>query len=200
MNAGRKKTFDKEVALEQAMKVFWSNGFSGTSLSELTHAMNINKPSLYSTFGNKESLFLEAFGHYFEKYANTPNLALLVENQSLKNRIRNMLRGVVDVVCNPNLPGGCFFVLTLSESAGQCLPEPIVNAVKQVYTSSQSQIMTFFENEQHLGNISHKSSANVLTGYLLSIQLGIGNLGRSGVTKEEIHQIIDHSLMSFDFN
>ena len=56
MKAGRHRVFDKDIALEQAMEVFWTNGFPGTSLSDLTTAMGINKPSLYSAFGNKEEL------------------------------------------------------------------------------------------------------------------------------------------------
>jgi AcrR family transcriptional regulator len=39
------------------MQVFWNNGFPGTSLSDLTAAMGINKPSLYAAFGNKEELY-----------------------------------------------------------------------------------------------------------------------------------------------
>jgi TetR/AcrR family transcriptional regulator, copper-responsive repressor len=48
---GRPREFDKDSVLEQAMLVFWRNGYEGTSLSDLTAAMNINRPSLYSTFG-----------------------------------------------------------------------------------------------------------------------------------------------------
>ncbi|MEQ6343188.1 MULTISPECIES: TetR/AcrR family transcriptional regulator [Vibrio] len=48
--AGRPRSFDQEKALEEALKVFWEQGFEGTSLSDLTKAMGINKPSMYSAF------------------------------------------------------------------------------------------------------------------------------------------------------
>ena len=69
MTVGRKRAFVKEDALNQAIKVFWTNGYSGTSLTELTQAMHINKPSLYATFGNKEALFLEAMSYYRQQYS-----------------------------------------------------------------------------------------------------------------------------------
>ncbi|HEV7285166.1 MAG TPA: TetR/AcrR family transcriptional regulator, partial [Kaistia sp.] len=40
MNArGRPRSFDRSVALQRAMDVFWARGYAGTSISELTEAM-----------------------------------------------------------------------------------------------------------------------------------------------------------------
>ena len=63
---GRPRTFDENVALEQAMRVFWRKGYEGTSLADLTTEMGINPPSLYRTFGNKEKLFWKAIDRYGE--------------------------------------------------------------------------------------------------------------------------------------
>ena len=68
MVAGRPRKFDKEHALEAAMLVFWRNGYSGTSLADLTNAMAINKPSMYAAFGNKEQLFKASLEQYINQY------------------------------------------------------------------------------------------------------------------------------------
>src|SRR5260370_41860135 len=63
---GRPRAFDVEKALHRAMEVFWRKGYLGTSLSDLTDAIGVNRPSLYAAFGNKESLFHKARDHYAE--------------------------------------------------------------------------------------------------------------------------------------
>src|SRR5260370_9465267 len=61
---GRPRSFETGKALEPAMKVFWCKGYEGASLSDLTKAMGINRPSLYAAFGDKESLFRKVLDRY----------------------------------------------------------------------------------------------------------------------------------------
>jgi AcrR family transcriptional regulator len=67
---GRPRSFNPEIALEKALKVFWRRGYAGASLSELTAAMGITRPSLYAAFGNKEELFHKALDLYMGGLAN----------------------------------------------------------------------------------------------------------------------------------
>ena len=63
---GRPRAFDPDAALERAMHVFWAKGYEGASLSNLTRAMRINRPSLYAAFGNKELLFRKVLDRYMD--------------------------------------------------------------------------------------------------------------------------------------
>ncbi len=67
---GRPRAFDMDKALESALEVFWRKGYDGTSLTDLTEAMGINKPSLYAAFGNKEQLFLKAIEFYESRHCS----------------------------------------------------------------------------------------------------------------------------------
>src|SRR5437763_5768090 len=105
---GRPRAFDADVALERAMHVFWAKGYEGASLSDLTQAMRINRPSLYAAFGNKEQLFRKVLDRYaegpfayFQKALAAPT-ALDVVDQ--------ILGGAVNMADNPQMPAGCLMV------------------------------------------------------------------------------------------
>ena len=83
---GRPRAFDPDAALERAMHVFWAKGYEGASLSDLTRAMRINRPSLYAAFGNKEELFRKVLDRYmngplayFQKALAAPKARDVVE-------------------------------------------------------------------------------------------------------------------------
>ena len=71
MKAGRKRAFDKNEVIDKAMRLFWQNGYSGTSVAMLSAELGLNTSSLYATFGSKEQLFkddyLPQFSFFFNK-------------------------------------------------------------------------------------------------------------------------------------
>ena len=111
---GRPRGFDPETALDQALRVFWEKGYEGASLTDLTEAMGINRPSLYSAFGNKESLFRKVL----ERYASGPASyveAALAEPTARAVAVR-LLEGSRELLgCSEN-PRGCL----ITQSALAC--------------------------------------------------------------------------------
>ncbi|MFM0340473.1 TetR/AcrR family transcriptional regulator [Paraburkholderia fungorum] len=63
---GRPRAYDAEQALADARDVFWRGGYAGTSLDQLSAATGMNRPSLYSAFGDKHALYLTALVRYIE--------------------------------------------------------------------------------------------------------------------------------------
>ena len=74
--AGRPRGFCPEEALEIALQLFWRKGYEGTSMSDLTEAIGVNRPSLYTAFGSKEELFRKVLDRYTEKYGTMLTAAL----------------------------------------------------------------------------------------------------------------------------
>ena len=60
----RNVEFNEAKAIQKAMEVFWKKGYNGTSLRDLTEAMEINSSSLYNTIGDKQELFFRCVQHY----------------------------------------------------------------------------------------------------------------------------------------
>ncbi len=64
---GRPRSFDEEEALARITDLFWSQGYSSTSLDAISRASGVRRPSLYATFGDKEALYLRAVGAFVER-------------------------------------------------------------------------------------------------------------------------------------
>ena len=61
---GRPRQFDRDEALEEATQLFWSQGYEATGVADLCANMGLGRQSLYNTFGDKETLFVETLHHY----------------------------------------------------------------------------------------------------------------------------------------
>src|SRR5438132_8746393 len=101
---GRPRAFAIDEALDRALQVFWRQGYEGASLSELTRAMGINRPSLYAAFGGKEALFRKALDRYAEGPAGYVRDALAAP--TARAVVERMLRGAVALQTDPKTPPG----------------------------------------------------------------------------------------------
>jgi len=198
MTAGRHRSFDKDNALEKAMLIFWKNGYPGTSLTDLTNAMGINKSSLYAAFGNKEELFNQTIEFYLNKHGVVHLAELFKTEQSLKERVRNYLLSIARMLTNPDLPKGCLVCNSTSEIAGHCLPE---NSAKNINAINQQTIFTltdFFEKEQQVGNLIEGNSSNAIANYLLTLQFGLAVSARNGSNMEDLKEVVNFSIGQFN--
>jgi len=197
MKAGRHRTFDKDVALDKAMEVFWTNGYPGTTLSDLTHAMGINKPSLYSAFGNKEELFKYSLDMYVRKYGMTHARHLFTADKCLRERIQAYLLSIAEMVTDPNLPGGCFVCICTCEVGGTFLPSGALQAIGNINDLTKSSLEEFFNAEKSQGNINSEHLPELMADYLLTLQFGLAVMAKNGAELEALNSIIEHSVSMF---
>lgn len=192
MNAGRKRGFDKQEALDKAMRVFWESGYAGTSVSDLTAALGINKPSLYAAFGNKEQLFRSAVVHYMADYG-APLWQRLLEpvDVPLAERIRAYLYGIADLVSAKDSPPGCLFVKSSCESGSHAMPEDITNALLVQAKATEKHLVGFLKDERSRGNLAAGTDTLQLARYLLSIMYGLGVLVKNGATRRSLRSVAD---------
>ena len=108
MSGGRPREFCTEKALDQALDVFWRKGYEGASLTDLTEAMRITRPSLYAAYGNKEALFRKALDRYAEKNACSFTAAL--DMHPARSALEALLLSIADSQTDPSHPSGCLMV------------------------------------------------------------------------------------------
>lgn len=113
---GRHKEFDRDTVLEHAMEVFWEKGYEATSIQELVTRMQINRGSLYDTFGDKHSLFLTALDHYRDRQVSQRLKSLLKADEGIES-IRGFFEGLVTAWMGDRGCQGCFMVNATVELA-----------------------------------------------------------------------------------
>src|SRR2546430_189175 len=114
---GRPKEFERDEVLATARDVFWARGYDGTSLDDLTDAMDIGRSSLYAEFGDKHSLFIEALDRYrLERLAQITEA--LDAAPSVRGGIAAVFRGTVSALWADDERRGCLLVNSTAELAG----------------------------------------------------------------------------------
>ncbi|WP_084396380.1 TetR/AcrR family transcriptional regulator [Henriciella aquimarina] len=107
---GRPRSFDREIALRKAMRVFQANGYEGTSMMQLVEAMGIGSPSIYAAFGSKEALFREAVELYAASEVE-PAWQALDEILDARLAVRTMLLSSIDTYVANGPQRGCLVML-----------------------------------------------------------------------------------------
>src|SRR5689334_535406 len=107
---GRPKGFDRSVALEQAMRLFWEHGFEGTTFDQLIEAMSISPSSFYNAFGSKERLYEEAISLYLARSSEW-FMAALAAGTRARAAFHGLLSAAARQFTAPGRPAGCMVSL-----------------------------------------------------------------------------------------
>ncbi|BFT72368.1 TetR/AcrR family transcriptional regulator [Paenibacillus sp. P36] len=130
----RQREFDEEKALEAAMQLFWEKGFEATSLSDLTLRMGIQRPSIYSTFGDKKGLFEAALRKYTGTHAAYVR-SNLQNNSSVKEAFRAFFENIVAKEYEKSPNWGCFCINSMVELSPHDEKYEILTREHQMYLS-----------------------------------------------------------------
>jgi len=108
------KSFDTESTLTKAMEAFWARGYEATSMQDLVDRMGIGRGSLYATFGDKRSLFIQALRLYDRRHRRDWT-ARLAELPSGKSAIMAVFDGVIAAALDGGCRNGCLLMNTALE-------------------------------------------------------------------------------------
>jgi TetR/AcrR family transcriptional repressor of nem operon len=112
----RPREFDRDVALDRAMALFWARGYEATSIEDLIARMGIQRGSLYATFGDKRALFLAALDRYERVVARQLFDALETPGSGLA-AIHRFFRAKVVASLDRGRPPGCLVTNSVVELA-----------------------------------------------------------------------------------
>ncbi|OYX10186.1 MAG: TetR family transcriptional regulator [Sphingomonadales bacterium 32-68-7] len=164
---GRPREFDTEEALASALRVFWSKGYEGASMADLTEAMGITKPSLYAAFGNKEALFAKALDLYEREKLAYVSKAL--DAPTAKEVAEKLLR------CGED---------------SECIREQVVarGAV------AKRALLERFEQARREGELPAHIDVEGLCSCLVATMQGMSLQAGAGASHEELEKLVQTSL------
>lgn len=174
---GRPRGFDRDAALEQAMRLFWRKTYEGTSLADLTAAMGINAPSLYAAFGSKEALFREAVAHYSEHHG-TDIWHSLRDISAIDAAVEAFLHATARSYSTPGDPPGCLIVLGAQHEDGE--RDPVHRDLRARRRASLADIAERLARAVAEGELPAGFDVAGAAAFLLSVQTGMSVLARDG--------------------
>lgn len=190
---GRPLGFAPEVALEEALGVFWRRGFEGASMTELTAAMGLSKPSLYAAFGDKEALYLKCLDHYLGSRIQG-HTALLTHEPNGRLAVGGFLHSMVDMLTDLTLPGGCFIITGAANCGGSSTPEAVESALKKVLQKGELELRNCIRRAHSEGQPMPDMDVNHLAAFYNTCLAGLAVHAKSGAPKVKLHAVVNAAL------
>jgi AcrR family transcriptional regulator len=190
---GRPRAFDTEKALDNAMLVFWRKGYLGASLSDLTDAMGINRPSLYAAFGNKESLFRKALARYFD--GPSAYLREALGEPTVRAVVERLFQGVVDLLTDPHTPTTCLWV----RGALSCGDAPLGKEFAAQRAAGHAELHKRFQRAVSERDLPAGADANALAQFVQTVNFGLTVQASTGASRKELLRIVEIALKAWDF-
>lgn len=190
---GRPLSFDRTAVLEKAMLTFWRHGYETTSISDLTKAMGVTVPSVYTAFGDKKRLFLEAM----HRYAGSPEEfeQTLRASATAYEAVYRMLMSAAEAFTNGDTPRGCL----LASATASCSADSIdvQKAVAKVRREMMNRLRTRIEQDIAAGILPADTQATALATLAIALIQGMSVLARDGVQGDALQEMVETSMAAW---
>jgi AcrR family transcriptional regulator len=187
---GRPRSFDLDEALDRALQVFWRKGYEGASLSDLTRAVGVNRPSLYAAFGDKKALFRKALDRYLNGPAAYTQEAL--KEPTARAVVERLLQGAADLNAAPRNPGGCLMVqgALASGEAGDSIRQELVAC----RATGEAALRRRFQRAKSEGDLPADTDPADLARYVVAIIYGMAVQAAGGASRAKLQHIVEMTL------
>lgn len=188
---GRPPAYERRTALGAIRDVFWDHGYSATSLEAIAEAAGMNRPSLYAAFGDKRSMYLEAFE------AATAELAPALGEALRRPGLQAALAAFFDAAIRAYLEGaggprGCFVVCTATVE--MLKDAEVRDRVRGAIEATEKAIEARVQKAVTAGEVRPGIEPAIVAAMATALLHSIAVRARAGVGEEELRSLIDKSL------
>lgn len=183
---GRPRSFDRDTALEKALRAFWEHGYETTSIADLTRAMGIAAPSLYAAFGDKKTLFEEVVEVYVRRYGGFIERAL-AEEPTARSAVGRVLREAAVEYTEPGRPPGCL-VINAAVNAAPASAE-VTEALRGMREGNVHALTSRIRAGVAAGELPEETDASALARFVGAVLQGMSQQARDGAGREELEAV-----------
>ncbi|MGE8153123.1 TetR/AcrR family transcriptional regulator [Pseudomonas vancouverensis] len=190
---GRPRAYDPQTALQQALGVFWSIGYSGASLDSIASAAGMNRPSLYAAFGDKHALYIKALERYWEVAAASMHEALTNLQLPLNDALMRFYEGQLSIYFSGDgQPRGCFAIGTATTEAVEDaeIREVLSDRLSRLDADLQTRLQVAID----AGELSNDADAAALAVLASSLLHSISIRARAGKSREELTALAGNAV------
>jgi AcrR family transcriptional regulator len=190
---GRPLGFDRDAALHKAMLLFWRHGYEATSVSDLTRTMGITPPSLYTAFGDKKGLFLEAVRLYTSGPVTSESI--IDEAPTAREAALGLLRASAVAFTGDKTPAGCL----LASSAISCSASAadVQRALAKIRHGVEERLCRRIAADPALRKVRPKIDAEALAAHIMAVIQGMSTLARDGATRAKLLRVASTAMMAW---
>ncbi|KGT90057.1 TetR family transcriptional regulator [Erwinia typographi] len=170
---GRPRSFDPELVVEVAQKLFHARGYDSVSIADITSALGINPPSFYGVFGSKMGLY----SRVLERYAKTdaiPIPYLLCSERPMLIALTALLEESARRYGSSQTCTGCLVI-----EGTRCTDKDARKAANVFHTAAEENIRRFIGTR-------YPQDADRLTDFISTVMSGLSIKARQGHSVEQL--------------
>ena len=191
----RPKEFVPDEVLEKAMQVFWHKGYEATSMEDLLSAMDLNRGSLYDTFGDKRQLFLKVVDRYCTTFVGS-KFSLLDQPGPALPTLRRFISGMIEGALADPQRRGCLIANTVMELSPH--EKEIAGTLRQVLKMAEDTFCRVLARAKQQGELNNEKDPRALARFLTTMMQGTIVMIKAGVSAEAVTQSAETALSVLD--
>jgi len=190
---GRHREYDEEKVLDAALCVFWRKGYEGTSYADLTEAAGVERPALYSAFGNKEALFRRVLERYSERFMT--HIPEALQLPTAREVAAHLLYRSIEI--NTRFPDhqGCLGIN--GAMAGADESEAVRQALIDFRAAGEVQLRERLERAKAEGDLPENAKPAALAAFLMAVLHGMAVQAKAGFSREMLEAVAEQALSTW---
>jgi AcrR family transcriptional regulator len=186
---GRPRAYQPEIALGKALDLFRKDGFAAASLDDLSAATGMNRPSLYSAFGE---LYIKSYQRY-RADARAAMIDIFRHQMPIRQRLERIYAMALDIYLSGEAgPRGCFTVMT---AASEAVADPdIRKLVLEGFFELDRAFAACFRLARENGELPESADPEVLAQLASATIHTIAIRARAQVPRKELEAIVQGAL------